>query len=86
MCTAVPKSKIHNTFQAIHKYPPLRLPEGLRVNHFDRPLRVDRLAETDARIDICPTAVSRCSTNSLKGKGNFIAEAALLYLPMTALW
>jgi hypothetical protein len=24
--------------------------------------------------------------NSLEGKGNFIAEAALLYLPMTALW
>jgi hypothetical protein len=30
--------------------------------------------------------VSRCSPNSLKGKGNFIAESPLLYLPMTALW
>jgi hypothetical protein len=26
--------------------------------------------------------VSRCSPNSLKGKGNFIAEAPLLYLPV----
>jgi hypothetical protein len=30
--------------------------------------------------------VRRCSPNSLKDKGNFIAEAPLLYLPMTALW